>query len=104
MVRVSHDRDAFFKYYTADSAKLTLRNTSRKWSTPLLFNDPFDNQFDLRFEEPTEQLAKDLHDQLFQIVSSPEPFRPNQLGPMTPKMELLRQIHAGKPRLEILQG
>src|SRR2546430_8409125 len=48
----------FFKYYTAEAAKLTLEHCSRKWSTPLCFNDPFDNQFDLHFEDPSEQLAQ----------------------------------------------
>jgi hypothetical protein len=57
LIKPWHGKYAFFKYYTADSAKLTLKNTSRKWSTPLLFNDPFDNQFDLFFEEPSEELV-----------------------------------------------
>jgi hypothetical protein len=100
MISPSHDKDGFFKYYTAESAKATLRNTERKWSTPLLFNDPFDNQFDLRFEEPTEELAKANLDHFLRVLTSKEPFKPNQFGPQTPSMELLRQIHAANPDLE----
>ena len=58
MIISRHNRAAFFKYYTPSSAKLTLANGSRKWSTPFLFNDPFDNQFDLDFPEPTPELVK----------------------------------------------
>lgn len=60
MIEPWHDRKSFFKYYTADSAKLTLKKVSRKWSTPFLFNDPFDNQFDLHFEEPSEESAQEM--------------------------------------------
>jgi len=97
MITPTHDKDGFFKYYTADSAKLTLRNTTRKWSTPFVFNDPFDNQFNLRFEEPTEELAKANLEHFLSVVSSPTPFKPNQFGPQTPDMELIRQVHAANP-------
>lgn len=100
MIRPLHDREAFFKYYTVESAKATLRSTARKWSTPLLFNDPFDNQFDLRFEEPSEELAKANLAHFIKVLSSKEPFKPNQFGPQTPSMELLRQVHAANPNLE----
>jgi hypothetical protein len=57
MTAPRHGKDAFFKYYTANSAKCTLKDTSLKWSTPLLFNDPFDNQFDLDYEDTSALLV-----------------------------------------------
>jgi hypothetical protein len=72
MITPWHDKDGFFKYYTADSAKLTLKNTSRKWSTPALFNDPFDNQFDLYFEEASDELAATQVDQFLANITSIE--------------------------------
>ncbi len=42
--------DHFYKYCTAETAKLVLKNRSRKWSGPLEFNDPLDTQFDLFVE------------------------------------------------------
>lgn len=92
-----HDKDGFFKYYTADAAKLTLRNTSRKWSTPFLFNDPFDNQFELSFEEVNDELTKRNLAQFLAILTSPEPLKPNQFGHLTPKVEMLRQAHLLNP-------
>ena len=100
MANCSHGKDGFFKYYTADSAKATLGTTTRKWSTPSLFNDPFDNQFALLFEEPNEESARLNLDQYLKLLSSREPFRPDQFGPETESMEFIRQIHAANPDLK----
>jgi hypothetical protein len=90
MIKSCHDKDGFFKYYTAKSAKLTLKDRTRKWSTPHLFNYPFDNQFDLCFEESTNEVAKDNLDLFLRAITSSEPFKPNQFGLLTPVMEMIR--------------
>jgi hypothetical protein len=100
MITPLHNKDGFFKYYAAESAKLTLANTSRKWSTPRLFNDPFDNQFNLYYEEPAEELAEQQLRQFHEILTSPEPLKPNQFGPLTPKVELIRQVRLQNPHLK----
>jgi hypothetical protein len=100
MINPRHDKDGFFKYYTAASAKLTLKNTSRKWSTPFLFNDPFDNQFDLYLEEPSDELVEKGLNQFHEIVTSSEPLKDNQFGPLTPKMEFIRQVRLQNPDLK----
>jgi hypothetical protein len=97
MITPLHNKDGFFKYYTAASAELTLKHTSRKWSTPALFNDPFDNQFDLHLEEPTETLVDENLTQFHELIHSPHPLRPNQLGAMTPVAEYIRQIYQQNP-------
>jgi hypothetical protein len=100
VIAPTHDKDGFFKYYTVESAKATLRSGARKWSTPLLFNDPFDNQFDLRFEEPSLDAAKTNLSEFHEVLSAKEPFKEGQFGALTPKMELLRQVYAANPGLE----
>jgi hypothetical protein len=100
MITPLHNKDGFFKYYTAESAKLTLKHTSRKWSTPRLFNDPFDNQFTLYYEEPSEKLAEQQLAQFHEILTSPEPLKPNQFGPMTSKVEIIRQVRLQNPDLK----
>jgi hypothetical protein len=87
-----HNKEGFFKYYTAASAKLTLRHTSRKWSTPLLFNDPFDNQFELHLQDISDGLVDQNLQQWHALITSPDPLRPNQLGHLTPIVEYIRQI------------
>src|SRR6516162_10368005 len=91
MITARHGKDAFFKYYTPQSAKLTLQNTSLKWSSPLLFNDPFDNQFELYFEDSSDLLVDRQLQRFLDAITSPEPFKPNQFGAQTPLMEFVRQ-------------
>src|SRR5438093_802718 len=47
--RRKHTRDVFYKYMSADTAKAVLRGCSLRWSSPLLFNDPFDVPRELAF-------------------------------------------------------
>ena len=35
---------------TCSTAKAVLKNSSLRWSSPLLFNDPFDHQIDFNFD------------------------------------------------------
>src|SRR5271154_5206616 len=100
MTTSRHDRQAFFKYYTAASVKITLSSTSLKWSTPAVFNDPFDNQFELHYEEPTDELVESQLKQFIENITSPEPLRPNQFGPKTEIMEFIRQVHMQNPDIK----
>ena len=43
-----HNRQFFYKYVTAKVAKIVLTTRKLRWSSPLLFNDPFDVTQDLR--------------------------------------------------------
>jgi hypothetical protein len=103
MVKPLHDRDGLYKYYSAEVAKLVLENTTRKWSTPSQFNDPFDNQFELAFESPTPELAADNLRHFHEMIRSPIPLKPNQVGPLTDEIEYIRQIHAANPSFKYTQ-
>jgi hypothetical protein len=48
----------FYKYTTRDTARIVLQNRTLRWSTPILFNDPYDHQFDLHVEVDREALRK----------------------------------------------
>jgi len=54
----------FCKYVTADTAKIILTSLKGKWSSPLLFNDPFDMQteilFDFNIEDVEERLVNEI--------------------------------------------
>jgi hypothetical protein len=92
MITPLHNRDSFFKYYTAASARLTLKHTTRKWSTPFLFNEPFDNQFEIHLEGISDELVDQNLQQWHALITSPDPLKPNQLGHLTPVVEYIRQI------------
>jgi hypothetical protein len=100
MTTPRHNQHSFFKYYTPESAKLTLRNGSRKWSTPLQFNDPFDNQFDIGFPEPPAEVVAQKAERILTALRSPEPLKPSQFGAKTAEMELLRQLYQHNPGIQ----
>jgi hypothetical protein len=54
-----HNRFAFYKYMTARVAKIVLTTRKLRWSSPLLFDDPFDVMQELRlnFDGPALQTA-----------------------------------------------
>ena len=45
-----HDQTHFFKYAKADAALSILRTATIRYSSPLIFNDPFDNLSGLHFD------------------------------------------------------
>jgi hypothetical protein len=47
----------FYKYMKASTAKTVLENNSLRWSSPRLFNDPFDLQFDLHLEFNSDRVV-----------------------------------------------
>jgi hypothetical protein len=95
-----HGRASFYKYYTAEAAKATLSWATRKWSTPSLFNDPFDNQFELRWEEPSQERARGRVARFHEIVRSPVPIANNQFGADTPTVQLIQQTFWANPDFE----
>lgn len=40
----------FYKYMSADTARVVMENATLRWSTPRTLNDPWDVQFDLRVD------------------------------------------------------
>ncbi len=61
----------FFKYYTASVAKIVLATGRVRWSSPLLFNDPFDCYFSLEpkfdFSACKEKHCERFLDLMFQV-------------------------------------
>lgn len=53
----THDRENFYKYVTADVAKLIVETLKVKVSAPLLFNDPFDSQVEINHDALDENEA-----------------------------------------------
>lgn len=50
-------RTKFYKYMKAGTAKAVLANGALRWSSPTLFNDPFEMQFDLHIEYNRDRLV-----------------------------------------------
>jgi len=71
----------FFKYVTADTAKIVLESGARRWSSPFLFNDPFDVQFDLHIEYDEETILGLITEEVWEIYSGRKKIVPaNEFG------------------------
>jgi hypothetical protein len=91
----------FFKYCTAKVAKIILASSKVRWSSPMLFNDPFDCYFSL---EPKVDLAacKDEHRERFLDVLFQEQEPAFVSGnPFAPEIRKLREMAQWETRGEM---
>lgn len=69
----SNSKTHFFKYTTCSTAKAVLSSSKLRWSTPTLFNDPFDIQFDLHIDVDRESVKSQVLDLQWNAFYSDEP-------------------------------
>jgi len=62
--------DTFFKYMTAEIAKIVLVSHKLRWSSPQLFNDPFDVQREFNLGFGGEELKKYLEEEIRNLISA----------------------------------
>lgn len=91
-------RQYFYKYVSRDTSKIILTNRTVRWSSPRLFNDPFDTQIDLNFAFDFDDLAEPLGNELIRIIESgsgiPEKIIADK--PYLGTLEVMRQMFNGK--------
>lgn len=68
-----HDRQFFFKYVTATVAKIVLTTRRLRWSSPVLFNDPFDVTQELRLNFDEAKLNAVLTDKVTSLIEEGDP-------------------------------
>lgn len=72
MKSLLHGKPHFFKYCTADTLKKIIKNRSVKWSSPIIFNDPFDFQTEFRFGFEVKEITESLTNELVKMVFDDE--------------------------------
>jgi len=80
-----HERQGFFKYMSASTATIVLRNRTLRWSSPVLFNDPFDVPRELSFGVTPEQIVNALADRFSSLIEDP----PEDTSVFQPKVRLI---------------
>lgn len=80
-----HERQSFFKYMSADSARKVLTNCSLRWSSPVLFNDPFDVPRELSFGITPKELVRACGVRMEQLIENP----PENTTIFQPKLRLI---------------
>lgn len=63
-----HNRKYFCKYVTAETALLILENRNLKYSSPVVYNDPFDTQTRLDFDFEISEFVAAFIDELYRMV------------------------------------
>jgi hypothetical protein len=93
--------DHFFKYYTAEVAKIVLATSRVRWSSPLRFSDPFDCYFSMGPKFDVEAAKEKLCERFLDLVfQEGEPaFVPGHR--FVPQLQAFRRIASGKERTEI---
>lgn len=66
-----HDRTSFFKYMTAEVAALVLKNRTLRWSSPVLFNDPFDVPRELILDLDYQDILRAAAKCLSRLIENP---------------------------------
>lgn len=60
----THNRAYFYKYMPAETAALVLKAGKLRWSSPLLFNDPFDVPRSLAGDMTATDIARAVADRM----------------------------------------
>ena len=81
----THDRQSFFKYMPATTARAVLATRSLRWSSPLLFNDPFDVPRKLSFGITPQQLVEASTRYIAQLIQHP----PTDTKHLSAKLQLI---------------
>jgi len=67
-----HDREYFYKYIPAEAAFKILQTRTLKYSSPALFNDPFDTQTRMDFDFEVSELIEAFSEEQYKMIHSPE--------------------------------
>jgi len=99
-----HDREMFYKYVSAATAKAILRTRTLRWSSPTCFNDPFDVPRELSFGLTPKQIVEACAQHMSDLIESP----PRDTSELLPQIRLiLEAVRSGvsaELKGELLQG
>jgi len=81
----------FYKYATKDTARIVLESRTLRWSTPVLFNDPYDHQFDLHMDVDMAALKRRALDKVWDALSGDPDYSPHPRNPMGTLIQVARR-------------
>ncbi len=80
-----HDRLSFYKYMSATTARAVLTNCTLRWSSPVLFNDPFDVPRELSFGIAPDEFVRASGKRMRRLIEEP----PEDTTRLSPKIRLI---------------
>jgi Protein of unknown function (DUF2971) len=81
----THERQSFFKYMSATTASLVLTKRTLRWSSPVLFNDPFDVPREITFGFTPDDVFQAASRCLAALIEYP----PEDTAQLQPKLRLI---------------
>ena len=92
-----HDHSSFYKYMPAGTAAAALERRTMRWSSPILFNDPFDVPRELVFDTTIEEIHAALCDLFARLIENP----PRDKSHLQPKIQLILESIENAENCEI---
>ena len=82
-----HERQSFFKYVSATTATVILTHRTLRWSSPILFNDPFDVPREITFGFTPDNVFQAASRHLTALIECP----PEDTSQLQPKLRLIAE-------------
>lgn len=98
----AHNREFFYKYASADTALRVIATRSFRWSSPVMFNDPFDHQAGFTLEIDDARFAELFTASIERAVFMDAPVRPGPSPLLFQHLLRLRAIRDRVPRAAML--
>ncbi|MGA2445872.1 MAG: DUF2971 domain-containing protein [Opitutaceae bacterium] len=100
----THDRQSFFKYMSAATANIVLTSHTLRWSSPILFNDPFDVPREMSFGLTSVDIGQALARRMAGLIEHP----PENTADLEPRLRLIIDtVRKGIPpelKVELFDG
>ena len=92
-----HNRNCFYKYFSAEAILHILKERTLKYSSPVIFNDPFDTQtsFSYGFEWP--EFMEALSAELYRLVHDNKEPLGNLDHPLFNQIKAIRNVAQNSP-------
>ncbi len=101
-----HKQDFFYKYCTAGTAQKVFETSTFRWSSPLIFNDPFDNQSGMHVDFNIAEYTKMYFDRLEELVIADEAPVFDDFNKYSESILMLRDMsstHGGFPKAKAIE-
>jgi hypothetical protein len=99
-----HERQSFFKYLPADTARIVLAARSLRWSSPVLFNDPFDVPRELSFGLTPKSIVEAIPPLMANLVNHPPDDTSNLNDGIRIIVETVKRGISEDLKAELLEG
>jgi hypothetical protein len=102
-VKRKYNRNQFYKYMSAKTAKIVLINTTLRWSSPLEFNDPFDIPREILFGIDDSEITKAVSQYFIDLIKNPPEYISDFDPKIKPILEAMKNPRADESREEIIK-